>query len=726
MVAMENSKAVCSPQPLTLSRPASSPADLSMYKKIKHIPLLIILACLLTHHAAVGLAADSSLSLKTDDTMLMFVGEQLELLSIASKREQSAVQAPAVADVVTRREFFSQGLSTLAQVLERQPGFHMAQREFGSLPYLRGMPNSALFLYDTVPLISDTSKSLHQLDRELSLSSVKQIEIIRGPASVLWGPDAFAGVVNVVPLSGADIDGLETGLRYRSPDEGRGFFVNAGRDFGLWEGMLSINYFQENVDDPEVNLVRFFGPDDQPVPPEERFGSQSPGDRNVLELLGQFEVGDWLNVSGRLLQSDKPYAVSQEGTPVTWREGNDLSSGFVKTEASFDLDPSSALRFTGYYSFLDPDFSVINESWAQRERTLYGELIYDRSLWTGQGLFTGGVSYRSKEISNAPIWDKYLPSFLSPENELFLPQPMLEDYSTRLWSLFGQYTHKFKEVDFVFGARGDFHDSYADQVSFSSGLVWNPNSHWNLKLLYGNAYRTPFAKQLLEENTPFAKAVTDQDKPDLEQVQTVNLLVSWSPVQSLKTSVTGFYSLLDSHIVQIDPYAGLSEQNDQEIYGLEVESTWSPLSSLNLTANLTLQENSGPDEEYFLKKFSIVRPDGTVEDVFEQLSFPYDSGPDILFNCIGTWTPLDRVAASLRLGYVGEPQLILPRESLVQDAPGYWVTDVSLRFEDLGADNLDLSLAARNVFDRGFDTPGTMSMLDGFGREIEVSLSYRW
>ena len=70
-------------------------------------------------------------------------------------------------------------------------------------------------LYEVITT-SDVTKSLHPFDRELSLASVKRLEIVRGPGSVLWGPDAFAGIVNVVPMTGKDLDGAETGLLYRN------------------------------------------------------------------------------------------------------------------------------------------------------------------------------------------------------------------------------------------------------------------------------------------------------------------------------------------------------------------------------------------------------------------------------------------------------------------------------------------------------------------------------
>src|SRR5690606_24001373 len=41
------------------------------------------------------------------------------------------------------------------------------------------------------------------------LSSVKQIEIIRGPASALYGADAFLGVVNIITVPPEDIPAVD-------------------------------------------------------------------------------------------------------------------------------------------------------------------------------------------------------------------------------------------------------------------------------------------------------------------------------------------------------------------------------------------------------------------------------------------------------------------------------------------------------------------------------------
>ncbi len=673
---------------------------------------LAVFSCLLIIDQGRSFAAERKQVLQKDDTMLMFVGEQIEILSIASRREESAAQAPAVAQVISREEFQEQGLQTLSQVLERTPGFYMAQKEWGSLPYLRGIPNSALFLYDTVPLTSDTSKDLHQLDRELSLAPVKRIEIIRGASSVLWGPDAFAGVVNVVPLSGKDIDGIETGLLYGESEEEKGFYLNMGKAECLWDGMLSISGREMDSDEHRANVVRFWQEGDYPVAPEERFGSKSPGSNRFVDITGRFSYQDWLSISGRVSDNEKSYTVSEASEKYSWVEHRELPFSYFKLEANKKISTDTALRFTGFYSHMSPEFEIINKSFKQDEDTTYGELILDQSFFSGQGLFTGGVSYREKDIDDAPIWDGYFPEYLSPENESFLPSLLFKDYHTNLWSVFGQYTHKVRDLDFFLGLRSDFHDSYSDQISFNTGIVWHPASSWHLKLLYANGYRTPFAKQLLEDK-----------EPDLEEIQTVNAQLAWSPKSNLDLKLTGFFSRIEDHIMA-DPYAGLSKPNHQNIFGMELEGSYSPIQNLTLNANLTLLDNNGPDEEYLYKEYSFVRPDGTEVDVYSELEYPFDVGPKAMFNFSGTWRVRENITTNVHFKYFSSRDLVYPRGEKFDSASGEWRVDLSTTIYDVFTPNLDLIISARNLTDNDYETPGTYSMIEGDPLEAEVMLRY--
>ena len=134
-----------------------------------------------------------------EETLLMFVGETAPVVTVASHSPETATNAPAMVTVVSREQIEANGYHTLAQLLADQSGFYIASGGRGSVPYLRGVRDSVLFLYDGVPLTTDVTKSFAPLDSEISLAAVDRVEIVRGPGSVLWGPDAFVGVVNIVP-----------------------------------------------------------------------------------------------------------------------------------------------------------------------------------------------------------------------------------------------------------------------------------------------------------------------------------------------------------------------------------------------------------------------------------------------------------------------------------------------------------------------------------------------
>jgi outer membrane receptor protein involved in Fe transport len=637
------------------------------------------------------------------DTMLMFVGENLEVLSIASRREESARQAPAVARVITREAVTAGGAFTLSQALARTPGFYMAQKEWGTRPYLRGIPDSVMFLHDTVPIMSDMTKSVHPMDEEMSLASVKRIEIVRGPGSVLWGPDAFAGIVNVVPLTGKDISGVETGVHYGLPGDSRGFFINTGHDAGAWDAFLSVSGREGRADDRTANVVSFWADDGLPADPSLRYGYARPERPWYIELVGNTNIGENMTVSGRYADDARPYVMSEENNTLTWIERRSTPVNYLKIDGRKTVGDSGAVRFTGYYSSIDSKYRVIDLSFSPREQTAYGELIYDRDFLSGRGVLTTGAAYRNKRINNAPIWDSYLPDFLGPDNTTFLPGITKQDYRTELWSLFSQYTHKIGRADVSAGIRYDAHDAFSDGLSYNAGIVWTPYSQWVFKALYGTAYRTPFARQLIEEGNA-----------ELEKISTTSLKVSWQPEKRYGLSVCGFFKRLSDHIME-DPYAGLSIPNSQKIRGIEMDGHILPIDTLRLSANLTLLENSGPDETYRYVDYVFIRPDGTIEEHYAELNYAYDIGPKRIFNFMAQWDPVDRLTLSVRAGYFSSISVICPRCETTDAVSGAWLADMKATLRDVGMTGLDLELFLWNIADKKYPLPGTYSVIEGEG-----------
>lgn len=650
-----------------------------------------------------------------EETMLMFVGEETKVLGIASRREQSAWQAPAIARVLTRSDLTNQGAYTLKDALKDAPGFYMAQKEWGTQSYLRGISNSTLFLYDTVPVGSEVNKSIHHLDNDLPLWHVKRVEIINGPASVLWGPDAFAGIVNVVPMTGKDLKGVETGVIYQEPGNHVGAFCNAGHDGGLWDAFLSISARRGEEDDRAFHIVRFRGDDQLPVPPEDRLGKGYPGKSEYLEAYGHASYDDWFNLSGRLSYNEKPYTMTSDEGNTSWGESRKSPFGFIKLEMKKDLDLCSAIKFMGFYSRLRYDHEVIDSDTSQKENTVYGEMIYDRSMFSGTGIFTGGVSYRDKRVHDAPVWKGYLPGYLESDNTLFFPIVLSESYDSGLWSVFGQFTKTIGHVDFFAGARHDMHDDFDDQTSLSLGFGWSPSPSWRCKLLGGTAYRTPFARQLYEGKNP-----------DLEEIRSLNLQIAWEKPSRMGFSATGFYQWLDNHVVE-DPYAGLSFPNDQEIYGMEIEGHCFLHNTLKIRMNLTIVQNSGSDEQYQYLESITIDEEGNIIRNYAVNSYPYDPGADRLFNAQITWQPSKNLSLYARAGYISSRSLLFPRDDAfkVDSVSSTWQVDATAVIRDIFS-GADLELSVRNLTDSDYETPGTYDLIDGDPITGQAVLRFKW
>ena len=106
--------------------------------------------------------------------------------------------------VIDRAAIEQAGPATLPELLARQPGLHVVDnggRGKAASVFMRGTASThALLLVDGVPLGSATTgqPSLHNLP----LSQIERIEILRGPASSLYGSDAIGGVIHIFTKRG--------------------------------------------------------------------------------------------------------------------------------------------------------------------------------------------------------------------------------------------------------------------------------------------------------------------------------------------------------------------------------------------------------------------------------------------------------------------------------------------------------------------------------------------
>ncbi len=677
---------------------------------------MVALSALLSAYPAAASPTAAPRADAVDETLLLFVGEDLEMLSLASRREESAWQAPAVADVIGSSDIRERGFRNLGQVLEAVPGFSIAQKEDGYKPYLRGTQDSVLFLYDTVPLGLESDKSFNPLGYNLSLASVKRIEIIRGSGSVLWGPDAYAGIVNIVPMTGRDLNGVETGVTAGGPDLASGVFLNAGHDFGTWSTFFSLDLKEGRLDDRICNISRFWGDGTKPVAPELRYQTTVVDHSRYMDLSFRLDHLENFSLVGRLSDATEAYSISDEDRNYVWKEKKETPSYLVKAEGSKKIGINTSVRFTGYLTGTTIDHKIIDNTFEQEEETAFVELLVDRTCFDSAGLYTLGVSFRKKEITDVPVWESYLPDFIGEDNLTLLPTTSQEDIEGNLYSVFGQYRHSLGRFDLSAGIRFDGHDLYEDSVSLNAGAVWNPVKDWIFKFLVGTAYRTPFVAQMAEGETL-----------EPEQVTSVNLQGVFKPSERNRIALTLFGNRIENHVLEdIFAGAGLSTPNSQDIFGVEFSIDFAPLKTVELSSSLTLLHNSGPDETYLFKEFTYQDGDGNTVNVYSELNYGYDPGSRSLFNLSARWSPLESLTLSAGLRYFSSMDLYYLSDNETLSSSGAWVADANLGLRDLLGTGLDVDISIRNLFDKAYDIPGTYAEIRGEPFTIMCVVKKRW
>lgn len=121
--------------------------------------------------------------------------------------EQELEVAPASVSIVDPQEIQKRPVRDLAEALSNVPGVSIDNgvgKTGGYSISIRGMPsNYTLILMDGRRVNADSSLFPNGFSESITsfmppLGAIKRIEVIRGPASTLYGSDAIGGVVNII------------------------------------------------------------------------------------------------------------------------------------------------------------------------------------------------------------------------------------------------------------------------------------------------------------------------------------------------------------------------------------------------------------------------------------------------------------------------------------------------------------------------------------------------
>ena len=440
-------------------------------------------------------------------------------VSVASKQDEKVSAAPASITVYSDEDLKALGYYTIYDLANITPGYSGTVMYGERVLETRGQKagsfnnNKHLVYVDDIP-VNHARNYKAPIDEELPLFFARRVELLRGPASALYGTSAFFGVINVSPKElGHDGTLVEARLTGGSRDGewragGNALYTDADRSTRLTFGYYDKSASRASVgvtDDPE-NL---YWDDQKSVFLNATYTLRS------TPLAGATVGFLYLRKNGGLGESWNENRSSHELDDLTWESiipyakytralGRSVRlrahGMFNRGRESGVFIPAGPTREYGTGVILDGSGIVLDLYQAQVDAAA-GQVEVEWNI-NASGAITGGISADTRRARGAD--SSYSYKISADPGSPYLPEPSLGTPSDRytIYSAHFQLRQRLPVLSglhLTLGARGDFGDSAVQtfaEVSPRLGLVQRVGDSLVLKAFFGTALRAPGIKEV--------------------------------------------------------------------------------------------------------------------------------------------------------------------------------------------------------------------------------------
>jgi outer membrane receptor for ferrienterochelin and colicins len=528
------------------------------------VPLTLALACAMSASAG----AQSLPDLDLEKLMRIDAGRVFG----ASERSQPVTEAPTSVSFITSEDIARYGYRTLADILHGVRGMYVSDDRNFSFLGARGFGkpgdyNSRILLLVNGHRVNDNIFGQAEIGAEFGLdpATFERVEIIRGPASSVYGDSAFFAVVNVITKTGAEING--SSLTYETGSNGTqlvrgmvGHRLANGVDYALSstveesDGVKRL-YFPE-FDTPGTNNGIAEGLDGQGF--NQHYGRLAFGNFTMTGAYGRRRKDVPTASNGAMFNEqlepartidrhslfDVEYARSIGESRVVLRGAYDrfTSNGYFP----YDASPFARVA-VGYFD--------VAGSWV----TLGGRVTRPLPWQT----LTLGAEY----IDN--VRQKHVTGFVGDE----VPQGSIDTSSSRRAVYVQDEIKLGRHVIVNGGLRYDGYERF-NRVTPRTAFIVMPSSSQSFKYLYGSAFRAPNVYETIEFYFGPGVASLRPESIDTHEFVWERYTGDW-----LRTSVSSYWYKADRLITLTefnDPSAflGITYENQGEVRakGLELEA----------------------------------------------------------------------------------------------------------------------------------------------------------
>lgn len=527
------------------------------------------------------------------DTVLTQKLEEVIVTATRTIRQLSSLPLPA--QIITKKELKQANRTRLNNILNEQTGLITVQNFIGGEGIqMQGLESEyTLILVDGVPLVGRSAGTL-DISR-VTVGNIKQIEIVKGASSSLYGSEALGGVINII-TDNPNKKGFKGDLDYRF---GTFNTHDANLNLSYKKEKFSINTFVNRNSSDGYDLINAV-------------------DVNIIDPYSNYTFNSKINfdlsdntklyLSGRYFTQDQDYIPTEsEAGKINVDEWN----------THLKVNHKYSEKWSSYFEFYATRYKSKDYLNNVSDNTLFSASNYNELLVRPEVRATYNPNDETAYVAGIGLDHETLvrtdfatnPEFNSPYAYI-------------------QYDGNPNEkVNIILGARFDKHNEYKSQFSPKGAIRYELNDKFAIKGSIGYGFKAPDFRQLYFDLAGIAgytilghNAVSSRvpemiangeiedegdivvplsvfgDKLKPESSISYNLGVDYNPISTLKLEINLFRNdiqdLIDTQLIanKVNGSGVYSYYNVNEAYtqGLEFNSTWRASNNLKISGGYQL------------------------------------------------------------------------------------------------------------------------------------------
>ena len=512
----------------------------------------------------------------SDETNLLNLSLE-ELLNVevytASQTQEKAASSTSAITVITGEQLKQWGVHSVYEALRYVPGISITESYMGySVATFRGISpglfnTKALFMVDGHPVHEKLFGSSHA--EFVPIEAIDRIEVVRSPASVLYGTNAISGVVNIITTDSKKTESMAT-LRGGSYDHAYGALHYHDASLSLSGSYLHDSGY------PYQGIV-----DEQGVPVDFSYSDK------LGNVYARYNSDGWDIAGGYYQEEYEKFGLN----PIMIHHGPTTKTGYLLDIHKMIPVGADELHIWGRYDRMETELEArafpnpfanagvpasTGENTVERYST---ELQYKGKINESTGYIVGATYEDDRSSPFKFIFDS--------NGALNQASPYLDSKSIQSMAGYVQLSGKInEELSYNIGARLEDNSITGNSGLLPrAGLSYEVQKDQFLKMMYSEAYRAP---GFLELYTDVPGVLLGDENLKREKIKTFEAGYEGAVNPSNSLQATLYYTELSDEITRLSKPSGEVEYINSdgiEMYGVEVQWLSMLTSDLELTLN---------------------------------------------------------------------------------------------------------------------------------------------